>query len=378
MLCLQSIAAREIVLPLKQPFRISSGEMTHRRALLLELRDTDGVAAWAECVADAAPNYTSETVGTAWLALDRWIAPRLLGQHLAQPADAHALLAAGFRGHRMAKAAVEMGLWAIAAIRANMSLAQYIGGTRDRLPVGVSIGIQSSPERLAALAVRGVTEGYRKIKVKIAPGSDVRFVAAARIAIGPGTPLMADANAAYTLADTAALQRLDAFDLSMIEQPLDTEDLVRHATLQRALRTPICLDESITSVERAEDMLALGSGRIINVKPGRVGGFTEALAIHDLCVQHDVPLWCGGMLETGIGRAYNVALASLPGFSLPGDLSPSARYWEADIVDPPWTMGADGYVAVPFAQPGLGVAVDVERIERHTVHFASFTAPSHP
>jgi O-succinylbenzoate synthase len=203
--------------------------------------------------------------------------------------------------------------------------------------------------------------------VKIAPGVDVAYVRAVREALGPDVEIMADANSAYTLADAPTLRQLDEFDLIMIEQPLADDDLVRHAELQKRLRTPICLDESITSLDRAEDMITLGSGRIINIKPGRVGGFAASLAIHDLCQAHRIPVWCGGMLESGIGRAHNVALASLPNFMLPGDLSPSARYWERDIVTPEWTMDADGMVRVPRDQPGLGVTVDLDRVDNLTV-----------
>jgi len=205
------------------------------------------------------------------------------------------------------------------------------------------------------------------VKLKIQPGADVEFVRAVRTAVGPGISLMVDANSAYTLADAPLLAQLDEFGLIMIEQPLAHDDLVRHAELQRRLSTPICLDESITSVDRAVDMIALGSGRIINIKPGRVGGYSASLAIHDLCMRHGIPVWCGGMLESGVGRAYNIALASLPNFTLPGDLSPSRRYWDRDLVDPEWTMDADGQVRVPLNRAGIGVTPDVARIEELTV-----------
>jgi O-succinylbenzoate synthase len=232
---------------------------------------------------------------------------------------------------------------------------------------GISLGIQPTPEALVQRAAAACAQGYRKIKVKIAPGSDVAFVRAVREALGADVELMADANSAYSLADTATLQQLDEFELLMIEQPLDREDLVRHATLQKSLRTPICLDESITDVDRAEDMITLGSGRIINIKAGRVGGFSSSLAIHGLCQRHKMPVWCGGMLESGVGRAHNVALASLPNFTLPGDVSPSARYWEQDIVTPEWTMDKEGMVCVPLDQPGIGVMVNMNRVDDLTV-----------
>jgi O-succinylbenzoate synthase len=232
---------------------------------------------------------------------------------------------------------------------------------------GISIGIQSSPAALVERALAAVGSGYRKVKLKIQPGADVEYVRAVRSALGPDISLAVDANSAYTLADAPVLSQLDEFALIMIEQPLGHDDLVRHAELQRRLATPICLDESITSVERAEDMIALGSGRIVNIKPGRVGGYSASLAIHDLCMRAGVPVWCGGMLESGVGRAYKVALASLPNFTLPGDLSPSLRYWERDLVEPEWTMDAVGCVAVPLERAGIGVGVDVERVEGLTV-----------
>jgi o-succinylbenzoate synthase len=365
-LVVDAITLREIRLPLKEPFRISSGVVSERRIPLLELRHRDGTTVWSECVAGEQPNYSPETIDTAWLALTEWIAPRILGQSFDHPRAVHAVLQEDIRGHEMAKAAVEMGMWALYAQRAGSSLARLIGGVQSRVPVGISLGIQADPASLVERAAAAHRAGYRKIKLKIKPGADVEYVAAVRAAL-PDAHLMADANNAYTLADADQLARLDAFDLMMIEQPLEREDIVRHATLQKRLRTPICLDESITSVERAEDMIALGSGRIINIKPGRVGGFTQAIAIHDVAQRNGIPVWCGGMLESGIGRAYNVALASLPNFTLPGDLSPSARYWERDVVTPEWTMSDDGFVNVPIDQAGIGVTIDRDRIENLTV-----------
>jgi len=372
MLRLDKIVLREISLPLKEPFRISSGVETVRRILLLEISDHDGAHVWAECVAGALPNYTSETIDTAWLALREWLAPRLLGHTVDRAADVHARLATNIRGHAMAKAALEMGAWALEAVQLGQPLSRHLGGERTGLrsavPTGISLGLQTTPHALVERAQAAVAAGYQKVKLKIEPGRDVAFVQAVREAVGPDIELMADANAAYTLEDPAhhaALKALDAFDLLMLEQPLGADDLLALATLQAELKTALCLDESITDRSRAKAMLALKSGRIINIKPGRVGGFTESLAIHDLCaaaVPH-VPVWCGGMLESGIGRAYNVALASLPNFSLPGDLSPSARYWARDVVTPAWTMNADGLVPVPTTAPGLGVEVDTDFIQ---------------
>jgi o-succinylbenzoate synthase len=368
------VTLREIGIALKAPFRISSGEVRERRALLLELESAEGARTWSECVAFQYPNYSSETVDTAWLALTEWLLPRLLGVALPGQESAHAILEAGVRGHRMAKAALEMGLWGLAAEQAGAPLARLIGGTRTAVAAGISLGIRSDPAQLVDDAMAAAAAGYRKIKLKIAPGADIEFVAAVRTAL-PDAPMMVDANNAYDITDAALLAELDAYNLVMIEQPLEHEDLVRHAELQRRLRTPLCLDESITSLARAEDMMRLGSGRIINIKPGRVGGFSASIAIHDLCIAHDIPVWCGGMLETGIGRAYNIALASLPGFTLPGDLSPSARYWHRDIVSPEWTMDATGNVAVPLERPGIGVDVDVQQLEKLTSRRLELAAP---
>ena len=366
MVRLDRVTLREIRLPLKEPFRISSGVQTERRILLLELEDATGAATWAECVAFARPNYTPETIDTAWLAIREWLAPRLLGRALSGAYAVHDLLDRDIRGHNMAKAALEMGCWGLEATIDAVSLSRILGGTRDRVPTGISLGIQPAPALLVERAVAALAAGYRKIKLKIQPGQDVAYVAAVREALGPDVEIMADANAAYTIDDAEHLAALDAFDLLMLEQPFGADALLQLAELQRRIKTPLCLDESITDVQRARDMIALGSGKIVNIKPGRVGGFAASKAIHDVCQTASVPVWCGGMLETGIGRAYNVALASLPNFSLPGDLSPSARYWARDIVEPEWTMDADGMVRVPRDAPGLGVAVDVELIESLT------------
>lgn len=364
---LDRIILREIRLPLREPFRISSGEMRERRILLLELFDRDGLHTWSECVVDDAPNYSPETIDTAWPTITRWLAPRLFGRPLESHTAVRDVLETDLRGHQMAKAALEMGCWALAAEAQGVALSVLLGGTRDRIATGISLGIQRDPATLVGKAQEALAAGYQKVKIKIAPGRDVEWVAAVRAACGDGAHLMADANNAYTLDDADRLLALDDLDLMMIEQPLAWDDLVRHATLQRRLRTPLCLDESITSLERAQDMVTLGAGRIINIKPGRVGGFAESIAIHDYCEAQGVPVWCGGMLESGIGRAYNVALASLPNFSLPGDLSPSARYWAQDIVAPEWTMDAHGWVQVPVERPGLGVIVDQDRIDALTV-----------
>ncbi len=367
MVRIEGLTLREISMTLKEPFQISSGTTTQRRILLVEIEDADGVRAWGECTAGEIPNYGPETIDTAWLAIRDWVAPRVLGHTWDGPEEIQPALEVNFRGHNMAKAAVEMAAWALAAEIEGVSLSKKLGGTRDRIRVGISLGIQKSPAALVEKARAALDRGYRKVKIKIKPGSDIEYVSAVRAALGPDAPLMADANNAYTLETADRLEELDELGLIMIEQPLAWDDLVRHAELQKRLLTPICLDESITSVDRAEDMIALGAGKIVNIKPGRVGGFLQSIAIHDVCAAHGIPVWCGGMLESGIGRAYNVALASLPNFTIPGDVSPSERYWDEDIVTPEWTMDREGWIEVPVERPGLGVEVDVDQIEELTV-----------
>ena len=370
MLHIVRLTLREIRLPMKEAFQISSGTISERRIALLELEDASGATSWSECVADDAPNYLPETIDTAWLALLKWCVPRVVGRRFESPGAVHAELERDFRGHLMAKAAIEMGMWGVEAERLGIPLARLVGGTREEVDVGISLGIQETPDALVERARAALAQGYRKVKIKIKPGRDVEFVRAVRSAF-PTAPLMADANTAYTLEDADALVAMDDLDLMMFEQPLAWDDLVRHADLQQRLRTPVCLDESITSLERAQDMVRLGSGRIINIKPGRVGGFTSSLAIHDYCASNGIPVWCGGMFESGIGRAYNVALASLPNFLKPGDLSPSARYWERDIVTPEWTMSPEGTTRVPLDRPGIGVRVDRDRVDDLTVRVES-------
>jgi o-succinylbenzoate synthase len=327
------IVLREIRLQLKEPFRISSGIVSERRIALIQLIDANGIAVWSECVAGEYPNYSPETVDTAWLAVTEWIAPKVLGTSFAHPGELHVLLDTDIRGHEMAKAAVEMAAWTLYATLTEQSLARVIGGTQRRIPVGISLGIQANPAALVERAVAARRDGYHKIKLKIQPGADIEYVAAVRAAL-PDAHLMADANNAYDISDAAHLALLDEFGLMMIEQPLER---------------------------------ALDAGRIINIKPGRVGGFAPSLAIHDLAQSNGIPVWCGGMLESGIGRAYNVALASLPNFTLPGDVSPSRRYWQRDIVAPEWTMSDDGFVDVPFDRTGIGVSIDVDYIDDLTV-----------
>jgi O-succinylbenzoate synthase len=358
---IRAVELREIHLKLKERFEISTGGWDLRRILLLRMESEEGET-WSECVAAEAPNYSYETPETAWHILTDYVLPEVVGRECA---DAPEVLSpvAWIRGHPMALAAVEMAAWGLEAVERRTSLRELLGGVRDAVPVGVSVGLQGTDEDLLRQVEARLEEGYRKIKLKIKPGRDVEMVRKVRNRF-PGVPLMADANSSYTLGDTSRLEELDGLDLMMIEQPLAYDDLREHALLQARLKTPICLDESIVSPGDARLALELGSGRIINIKPGRVGGFGSSKEIHDLCADKGVPVWCGGMLEAGVGRAYNLALASIPNFTLPGDISESRRYWEEDIVVPEFVM-ADGMMPVP-AGIGIGVEVRVGRVEKLT------------
>jgi o-succinylbenzoate synthase len=367
MLPVARITLREIRLPLREPFRISSGVTTTRRLLLVELEDGEGTAAWSECVAGEHPNYSPETIDGAWLIVRDHLAPRLLNRSFPSAAAIYEELARDVRGHPMARAALEMGCWELQARRENRSLSDLLGGERSRVEVGVSLGIQDTPELLAEKAGACFARGYRRVKLKIMPGSDLPWVRIVREALGPRAALTVDANAAYSLGDLDLFRALDALGLGMIEQPLAVDDLLQHARLQRELTTPLCLDESIGAFHHVISMAELGSGRIVNIKPGRVGGFTPSRKIHDFCRIRGIPVWCGGMLESGVGRGHNVALASLAHFILPGDISPSRRYWERDIVTPEWSMEPDGTMRVPLERPGIGVEVDRDRVEDLTV-----------
>jgi O-succinylbenzoate synthase len=316
-------------------------------------------------VADRDPYYSAETTATAWHIIAEVLAPRLLGRTFDHPRDVFGAFAA-VRGHNMAKAAVEMAAWDLAARAAGEPLYRLLGGTRTRIASGVSIGIQDSVEALHDRIAAELADGYQRIKIKIKPGWDVDVVESVRARFG-GIPLMVDANAAYTLADAMHLARLDAFGLMMIEQPLDYDDIRDHAALQGRLSTPICLDESIHSVRLAEDALDARACRIINIKPGRLGGHLESIRVHDVCAARGVPVWHGGMLESGIGRAHNIHLSTLPNFSLPGDVAASRRYYAPDLIEPGIDVAPDGTIAVPQA-PGIGVTVDWDRVNAATEH----------
>jgi O-succinylbenzoate synthase len=354
-------------LPLVAFFETSFGRVHERQFLLVRL-DGDGRVGWGEGVAEATPYYSSETTETAWHIIAGFIAPRVIGREFAHPREIFGALSA-IRGHQMAKAAVEMAAWDLYARLEGVPLSRALGGTRPRIASGVSIGIQDTLDDLVARIARELASGYQRIKIKIKPGWDVGAVERVRAEFGD-IPLMVDANAAYTVDDAAHLAALDRHRLMMIEQPLEYDDVMDHVTLQRTIATPICLDESIHSVRIARDAIAAGACRIINIKPGRVGGHQESIRLHDLCAAHQIPVWHGGMLESGIGRAHNIHLASLPNFSLPGDIAASRRYYNPDLIDPPIDVAADGTIAVPDG-PGIGVTPVMSRIdaatERHTV-----------
>jgi O-succinylbenzoate synthase len=356
------IEMRIVPLRLRERFEISSGARQNRMILLVALHG-DGGTGWGEVVAAEDPSYSPETTETAWHVIRDFLAPAIVGGDYETPADM--MNAAGWvRGHRMAKGGLEMAAWDLSARLRGVSLAEVIGGARKPVAVGVSIGIQPTDDLLLQKVEGYLEEGYRRIKIKIKPGRDVAMLRAVRERF-PEAALMADANSAYSLDDAAHLAELDDLDLMMIEQPLSYEDIRDHAELQRRIRTPVCLDESIHSVADARLALEMEACRIINIKPGRVGGFGSAKAIHDVCLENGVPVWCGGMLESGVGRAHNVALASLPGFTLPGDISESRRYWEEDIVEPEFVM-TDGTLTLPEG-PGMGARPRLDRIRELTV-----------
>lgn len=344
---------------LRSPFRTSFG-VVHDRPLLLARVTCDGVVGWAESAATHEPRYSEETIGTGVLMIRQHLGPAVLGHAFDHPRHVTAAWA-HVKGNPMAKAVVEQAVWDAVARRDGVPLSALLGGDRQRVPTGVSIGIPATLDELLDTVDGFVEQGYARIKVKITPGWDVDVMTAVRER-HPDVALMADANAAYRVGDGAHLAALDALDLDMVEQPLDHDDLVDHATLARSLATPICLDESIRTAADVRRMHQIGAGRIVNVKVGRLGGHGPVLDLHRVGIQLGVPLWAGGMLESGIGRLHNIAVASLPGCTMPGDTSASDRYWEADLIDPPVTLRPDGTVAVPTG-PGLGHRIDTDRLD---------------
>lgn len=365
---LEGFELRVLHVPLVAPFTTSFGTETVREVIVVRARTSDGDG-WGEVVTSAAPLYSSEYTQSAWDVALRWLAPALLDQGRLAPEEVAGILRP-FVGHRMVKAGLELAVLDAALRAQGRPLGEYLGAVRDRVPSGVSVGIQRDPATLVEVVRGYLDEGYARIKIKIKPGRDVDDTAAVRDAFG-GIPLQVDANSAYTLADADTLAELDRFDLLLIEQPLQEDDLVDHATLARRLRTPVCLDESIVSAKAAADALALGAASVVNIKAGRVGGYLEAVAIHDLCRDASVPVWCGGMLETGIGRAANAALAALPGFTLPGDVSAASRFYARDIVTEPAVL-EDGHVRVPTGH-GLGVDIDPVALDDFTIERETIT-----
>lgn len=349
-------------LPLVHFFETSFGRV-HDRTFILVTALGDGAAGYGECVAEGNPFYSSETTETAWHIITCFVAPRVLGVDVSHPREIFPALR-GIRGHNMAKAAVEMAAWDLFARQQGVPLARALGGTRIAIESGVSIGIQDSLDQLAAKIEAELAAGYRRIKIKIKPGWDVEAVEVTRRRFG-SVALMVDANAAYTIDDADHLARLDEFDLMMIEQPLDYDDVADHARLQRRIRTSICLDESIHTVKQAEAAIDAGACRIINIKPGRVGGHGESIRLHNLCASRGIPVWHGGMLESGVGRAHNIHLSTLANFTLPGDVAASKRYYAPDLIEPPIEVRPDGTIPVPEG-PGIGVTLVQDRIDRAT------------
>jgi O-succinylbenzoate synthase len=359
---LRKLTLREIHLPLVEPFQTSFETTALRRILLLEA-DVDGTTGWGESTAGEDPYYCYETVETARHILRDYLWPVMRGREFSSATEVWDYFSR-VRGHNMAKAGLEIALWDAEAKQKNLPLWKHLGGKREEVSCGVSIGIQPTITELIAKVERELTAGYQRIKIKIKPGWDIEPVRALRERF-PRIRLMVDANSAYTLADAAHLKELDAFYLIMIEQPLGWDDIYSHAQLQRQLDTPICLDECVLDVEHARAAIETGACRIINIKLGRVGGHTAARRIHDLCQSKGIPVWCGGMLESGIGRAHNIAMSTLENFSLPGDVSASRRYWQADIIQPEVEVSKQGTIRVPCA-PGIGYTPCVERIESLT------------
>ncbi|HMF89757.1 MAG TPA: o-succinylbenzoate synthase [Candidatus Angelobacter sp.] len=360
---IEAITLREIRMPLVHFFETSFGRTTERRILLVTLH-TDGPEGWGECVAGEDPFYSEESVDTAWYATEKHLAPALLGKTIAKGADVPAKLER-VRGHRMAKGALENAVWDAEAQERREPLWRLLGGTQAEIACGVSIGIQNSVEQLLEKISTELAAGYRRIKVKCKPGWDVSVFERIR-GCWPEIVLSCDANSAYRLDQSEHLKQFDRFNLLMIEQPLWHDDFYFHAQLQKQIKTAICLDEAIHGRRDAQAAIELGACRIINVKVGRVGGFSEAVAVHNVAQQSRIPVWCGGMLETGIGRSHNIALSTLPNFTLPGDVSASKRYWKEDIIEPAVEVSPQGFIRVP-QEAGRGFKLKMDLIEKLTV-----------
>ncbi len=360
---IDSISLYHLSMPLVLPFETSFGLTTDRECILVAVR-SEGLIGWGECAMDRDPGYSYETTGTGWHILKDFLVPLVLGREIGDAAD-YQQRVAGIRGHHLAKAGVEMALWDLWGLREGKSLRLLLGGQRLRASVGVSVGLQESPRALVDRVAKYLSDGYGRIKIKIKPGRDVGDTSAVRQAF-PNVRLQVDANSAYDLETASALQPLDQLELLLIEQPLAEDDLWDHHKLQSQFQTPICLDESIISPRHARSALEMEACRIINIKPGRVGGLSQAVAIHDLCQAKGIPVWCGGMLETGVGRASNLALSSLPGFTLPGDISASDRYYREDVTNERFHLNDDSTIDVPSG-PGLGVTVNPVALQKYTL-----------
>lgn len=369
---IEAITLREIQMPLVHFFETSFGRTYSRRILLVTVH-CEGVDGWGESVVGEDPFYSSEWIETAWPTLTRYLIPALLGRRIESGREVPALFAK-VRAHRMAKAALEDAVWEAEATQKKMPLWKLLGGSRSEIPCGVSIGIQDSVEQLLEKIQTELASGYRRIKIKVKPGWDIKVLERIRSRWADIT-LSCDANSAYTLDQVEHLRKFDQFNLLMIEQPLWNDDIYYHARLQKELRTALCLDESIVDARSAAFSVETAACRIINIKVGRVGGFSEALAIHDVCKANKIPVWCGGMLETGIGRAHNIALSTLSNFSLPGDVSASKRYWKEDIIDPEVTVSPQGMIGVGD-QPGTGYRIKPDLIEKLTVKKETLRAKS--
>lgn len=360
---IERIELRHTKMELVSPFETSLGVELFEEHIIVRV-DAEGVTGWGECVVEPSPSYSYETLQTAWHVLSDFIVPSLLGKDF--PNLEAAIGQYGWvRGHRMAKAGTEAALADAFAKSQGISLSKYLGGVRNTVPVGVSVGLQSSPQRLVEVVGEYLKDGYRRIKIKIAPGRDIELVKAVRREY-PDILLQVDANSAFTLADIAMLKEMDDYNLQLIEQPLAYDDIYDHSLLAKEITTPLCLDESIYNVSDTKAALALGSCKIINIKPGRVGGYTESIRIHDYCASQNVPVWHGGMDESGVGRAGNIALASLPNFTLHGDISATKRYYKKDIMEPAFELNPDGTMTVPD-KPGIGVEIDLREFDRVTV-----------
>lgn len=360
---LDRLELRHLRMPLVAPFETSFGREIQRECILITLR-SEGLVGYGECVATHDPGYNYETTGTAWHILKDFIAPMILDKAVASPGDLHALVDP-VRGHHLAKAGVEMALWDLLGKSSGRSLRDLLGGIRDRVEVGVSVGLQASPQQLVVVVGEYLQQGYGRVKIKIKPGRDVGDAGAVRAAF-PTLRLQVDANSSFTLDSAMALRPLDAMALLLIEQPLYEDDIWDHRRLQQELRTPICLDESIVSARHARYAIEMQACRIINIKAARLGGISQAVETHSFCRAHGVPVWCGGMLETGVGRASNLALASLPGFSLPGDISASDRYYSRDITRDRFALNEDSTIDVPSGA-GLGVTIDDSALSDFTL-----------